>query len=82
MQHLKKYGLIWPIFRMNLFFPHSSLDLKNRSVMAPMTRVGCDENGIPAEELGDYFVRWAQNNVGLIIIEICAVNSKDASLFL
>ena len=63
---------------MNLFSPHSSLDVKNRAVMAPMTRVGCDENGSPGQELGDYYVRRAQNNVGLIIIESCAVNSTDA----
>lgn len=46
--------------------------------MAPMTRIGCDEKGSPSRELGEYYVRRAQNNVGLIITESCAVNSTDA----
>ena len=46
--------------------------------MALMTRIRWDENGNPAPELGDYYVRRAQNNVGLIITESCAVNSTDA----
>jgi 2,4-dienoyl-CoA reductase-like NADH-dependent reductase (Old Yellow Enzyme family) len=64
--------------RMNLFSHHPSLNLKNRAVMAPMTRIGCDKNGSPNFELGEYYVRRAQNDAGLIITESCAVNSTDA----
>jgi 2,4-dienoyl-CoA reductase-like NADH-dependent reductase (Old Yellow Enzyme family) len=63
---------------MNLFSPHNSLNVKNRTVMAPMTRVGCDKNGSPSSEMGEYYVRRAQFDTGLIITESCAVNSTDA----
>lgn len=67
---------------MNLFLPHDALNVKNRAVMAPMTRIACDENGSPKPRLADYYVRRAQNNVGLIISESCAVNSRDAMGYL
>lgn len=52
--------------------------LKNRLVMAPMTRCQCDSLGRPSEPLGDYYVARARGGVGLIIVESCAVNSSDA----
>jgi 2,4-dienoyl-CoA reductase-like NADH-dependent reductase (Old Yellow Enzyme family) len=63
---------------MNLFTPFDSLKLKNRSVMAPMTRYSCDSDGLPTSQLADYYVRRAMHDTGLIIIESCAVNSKEA----
>jgi 2,4-dienoyl-CoA reductase-like NADH-dependent reductase (Old Yellow Enzyme family) len=46
--------------------------------MAPLTRFGCSVQGNPTSELADYYVRRADNDAGLIIVESCAINSSDA----
>ncbi len=53
-----------------LFQPFSigSLTLKNRIVMAPMTR-SFSPNGIPGEDVAAYYRRRAEGGVGLIITE-------------
>jgi 2,4-dienoyl-CoA reductase-like NADH-dependent reductase (Old Yellow Enzyme family) len=53
-----------------LFKPYSlgSLDLPNRIVMAPMTR-SFSPNGIPGQNVADYYARRAANHVGLIVTE-------------
>lgn len=65
---------------MSIFSPFSHLNLKNRVVMAPMTRFSCTEDGSPTEELSKYYIKRAENDLGLIIIESCAINDKDAGL--
>ena len=45
-----------------------SLELKNRIVMAPMTRA-MSPNGIPGQNVARYYSRRAENDVGLIITE-------------
>lgn len=62
---------------MSLFSPHIGLGLKNRSVMAPLTRFACKEDGSPSSDVVSYYVRRAQGGVGLIIVESCAI-SKEA----
>lgn len=52
--------------------------LKNRSVMAPMTRYECSHSGIPSKELQDYYIRRSENNIGLIIIESAAINDTNS----
>jgi N-ethylmaleimide reductase len=54
------------------------LGLKNRSVMAPMTRYSCDEKGLPSKELADYYIRRAENDIALIIVESAAINDSDS----
>lgn len=44
------------------------LELSDRIVMAPMTR-GFSPNGIPGENVAQYYKRRAENEVGLIITE-------------
>jgi N-ethylmaleimide reductase len=61
-----------------LMEPYSVLNLKNRLVMAPMTRCRCDEFGLPSKQLGKYYIERAKSGIGLIIIESSAVNNKDA----
>ena len=61
-----------------LFTPHIELGLKNRAVMAPMTRCACLPNGNPTPELAEYYIRRAKNEVGLIIIESAAINDSTA----
>tara|TARA_B110000459_G_scaffold196919_1_gene239635 strand:- start:5384 stop:6463 length:1080 start_codon:yes stop_codon:yes gene_type:complete len=63
---------------MSLFSAFDELGLKNRCVMAPMTRCACDEDGLPTPNLADYYVRRAKNDVALIIIESAAINNTHA----
>jgi len=64
----------------NLFQPIElgSLSLRNRVVMAPMTRTFCPE-GIPNDRVVAYYQRRAKNDVGLIITEGTCVNHKAAN---
>ncbi len=48
------------------------LTLKNRIVMAPMTRNRCPE-GVPGPEIAAYYRRRAENDVALIVTEGAAV---------
>ncbi len=49
-------------------FTYKNLTLKNRLVMAPMTRAQSD-NGVPTKEIEEYYARRAAANVGLILSE-------------
>jgi len=49
-------------------FKLNSLTLKNRVVMAPMTR-SFSPGGVPTDEVAAYYRRRAENEVGLIITE-------------
>lgn len=49
-------------------FQYKNLELKNRIVMAPMTRAQSD-NGVPTQQIADYYARRAEAEVGLIISE-------------
>ncbi|SFI89541.1 NADH:flavin oxidoreductase [Celeribacter neptunius] len=49
-------------------FSHKSLSLKNRIVMAPMTR-GMAAEGIPGPRNTSYYTRRAEHEVGLILSE-------------
>lgn len=59
-------------------FTSSKLDLKNRLVMAPMTR-NQSPDGIPGENVAEYYKRRAEGEVGLIITEGTTVDSPVAS---
>jgi len=71
-----------PNEKLKLMQPYDKLGLKNRMVMAPMTRCKCDHEGGPSKELGDYYIERAKAGVGLIIIESCAVNNTEARGYL
>ncbi|MDN4501590.1 NADH:flavin oxidoreductase [Alteromonadaceae bacterium BrNp21-10] len=45
------------------------LQLKNRTVVAPMTRVSTNGDGIPTEQMATYYRRYAEGGFGLIITE-------------
>ena len=62
--------------------PFPKLGLKNRLVMAPMTRCFADQQGHPTARLGEYYIERARGGAGLIIVESCAVNSSDARGYL
>lgn len=63
-----------PLFRS---FKIRGLELKNRVVMAPMTRAH-SPGGIPTEENAAYYTRRAANEVGLILSEGTLVRRKGA----
>jgi 2,4-dienoyl-CoA reductase-like NADH-dependent reductase (Old Yellow Enzyme family) len=54
-------------------FRYKNLELKNRIVMAPMTRAQSD-NGVPTQQIADYYARRAEAEVGLIISEGTVIN--------
>ncbi|MCX8531251.1 NADH:flavin oxidoreductase [Chryseobacterium luquanense] len=54
-------------------FQYKNLTLKNRIVMAPMTRAQSD-NGVPTQQIADYYARRAASEVGLILSEGTVIN--------
>ncbi|MFP3597124.1 NADH:flavin oxidoreductase [Chryseobacterium sp. SIMBA_029] len=54
-------------------FSYKNLQLKNRVVMAPMTRAQSD-NGVPTQQITDYYARRAASDVGLILSEGTVIN--------
>lgn len=59
-------------------FSMAGLDLKNRIVMAPMTRNFSPRN-VPGDNVAEYYQRRAESDVGLIITEGTCVNHIAAS---
>ena len=59
-------------------FRLKSLELKNRIVMAPMTR-SFSPGGVPTSEVADYYARRAEGEVGLILSEGSVVNRPASS---
>ena len=58
-------------------FNLKSLKLRNRLVMAPMTR-SMSKNNIPGKDVADYYRRRAEGGVGLIITEGTCIGHKAA----
>ena len=65
----------------SLFMPFSmgKLTLKNRIVMAPMTRNFSPDNNIPGDNVVDYYRRRAEGGVGLIVTEGTCIDHIAAS---
>ena len=59
-------------------FSSPKLQLKNRVLMAPMTRQ-FSPDGVPGDNVVDYYRRRAEGDVALIITEGTTVNHKAAS---
>ncbi len=59
-------------------FRLKSLEIKNRFVMAPMTR-SFSPHGIPTPEVAAYYERRAKADVGLILSEGTVINRPSAS---
>ena len=55
-----------------------SLDLRNRIVMAPMTRRMAGEDGVPTDAIVEYYRRRAAGEVGLIISEGTGIDGEHA----
>ncbi|MCG2633522.1 MAG: 12-oxophytodienoate reductase [Gammaproteobacteria bacterium] len=52
--------------------------LRNRIVMAPMTRSFCGQEGVPGADVAAYYAARAEGGVGLIVTEGVVVNMADA----
>ncbi|SFS74865.1 NADH:flavin oxidoreductase [Paenibacillus sp. BC26] len=59
-------------------FQLGDLTIPNRIVMAPMTR-GFSPDGVPGQNVADYYRRRAEGGVGLIITEGTLINHPAAS---
>ncbi|RZK78805.1 MAG: 12-oxophytodienoate reductase, partial [Pedobacter sp.] len=59
-------------------FHLKSINIKNRIVMAPMTR-SFSPDGIPTQEVADYYERRAASDVGLILSEGTVINRPSSS---
>jgi len=59
-------------------FSAGGLTLKNRTVMAPMTRT-FSPNYVPSADVAKYYRRRAEGNVGLIITEGTFISHKAAN---
>ncbi|MBE7178614.1 MAG: 12-oxophytodienoate reductase, partial [Mucilaginibacter polytrichastri] len=64
----------------NLFQPFKlkSLDLRNRFVMAPMTR-SFSPDGVPTDNVANYYAKRAAGEVGLILSEGTVIDRPSAS---
>jgi len=64
----------------NLFSPFNlkTLNLKNRIVMAPMTR-SFSPNGVPTDEVASYYQKRAEGEVGLILSEGTVIERLSSS---
>lgn len=59
-------------------FQHPKLTLKNRIVMAPMTR-SFSPNGIPGDDVVEYYRKRAEGGTGLIVTEGTLINHPAAT---
>jgi len=59
-------------------FELGQLKLANRTVMAPMTR-GFSPNGIPGDDIAEYYRKRTEGGVGLIITEGTLINHPAAT---
>ncbi|MBR9805387.1 12-oxophytodienoate reductase, partial [bacterium] len=59
-------------------FEHPKLTLANRVVMAPMTR-GFSPNGVPGEDVAEYYRKRVEGGAGLIISEGTLINHPAAT---
>ena len=61
-------------------FKLKNCEMRNRIVMAPMTR-NQSPGGIPTEEVAKYYERRAEGEVGLIITEGIELSHKSSSAY-
>src|SRR5699024_926782 len=59
-----------------------SLKLKNRAVLAPMTRISADADGCVNEQMLTYYSRFAAGGFGLIITEGSYIDTAESQTYL
>lgn len=75
MTSAKLESAVAPLFEP---FELGGLKLRNRIVMAPMTR-GMSEGGVPGPDVAEYYARRAAGGVGLIITEGTVIDHPTSS---
>jgi 2,4-dienoyl-CoA reductase-like NADH-dependent reductase (Old Yellow Enzyme family) len=50
-------------------FHLGALDLPNRAVVAPMTRISADADGVPTRQMAEHYAAFARGGFGLIVTE-------------
>tara|TARA_Y100000588_G_scaffold67460_1_gene68314 strand:+ start:2883 stop:4001 length:1119 start_codon:yes stop_codon:yes gene_type:complete len=53
-----------------------SVELKNRTIVSPMTRTSAKENGIVTNQMAEYYSEFARGGWGLIIAEATYIDEK------
>lgn len=71
------YPPVAPLFQP---FPLGRITLSNRIVMAPMTRQR-SPNGVPGQDVADYYRRRAEGGAGLLITEGAFIDHPGANAF-
>ena len=63
-----------------LFTPEilGNIEVANRFVVAPMTRVSASSEGTPNDEMRDYYLEYASGGFGLIITEGTYIDEKNS----
>ncbi len=56
----------------------SSLELKNRLAVAPMTRVSATEDGCATQQMAEYYGRFAAGGFSFVIVEACYVDDQHS----
>ncbi len=59
-------------------FRLNGYDLPNRSVVAPMTRISADENGVPTAQMAEHYAAFARGGFGLMITEGTHPDTKQS----
>ena len=70
----QKYEALFSSFKLG------SLTLKNRTVMAPLTR-SHSPNGVPGKNVAAYYTRRAEGGIGLIITEGTTINHRASNAY-
>ena len=60
-------------------FALGALELPNRTVVAPMTRISADPEGVPTAQMAAHYSEFARGGFGLIITEGTFVGHKAAN---
>lgn len=53
-----------------------SLELKNRSIVSPMTRTSAEEDGLVTKQMAEYYSEFARGGWGLVIAEATYIDKK------
>ncbi|WP_299471414.1 NADH:flavin oxidoreductase [uncultured Roseibium sp.] len=56
-------------------------NIRNRLVLAPMSRASAEDDGTPTQSMADYYARFASGGFGLLIAEGAYVDSRHARCY-
>ena len=62
-------------------FRISSMELRNRVALAPMTRISATDDGLVTEQMASYYASFARGGFGLIITEGTYIDTKSSQAY-